>query len=90
MAVSDFVLISNMFLQVVVAAPGHRCREIGLWREVIFDFDLSRFNTTGFVRFSLLYRHHRALIFPDYRRSIRTKQKNYQGRNQGSEHMTQK
>jgi len=34
-AVSDFALISNRFLQVVVAAPGHGCREIGLWREII-------------------------------------------------------
>jgi len=41
--VSDFALISNRFLQVVVTAPGHGCRERGLWREIICDFDLLRF-----------------------------------------------
>ena len=35
MAVSDFALISSRFLQVVVTAPGHGGREIGLWREII-------------------------------------------------------
>jgi len=34
-AVSDFALISNRFLQVVVAAPGHGGREIALWRDII-------------------------------------------------------
>jgi len=34
-AVSDFALISSRFFQVVVAAPAHGGREIGLWREII-------------------------------------------------------
>jgi len=35
-AVFGFALIySEWFLQVVVAAPGYRGREIGLWREII-------------------------------------------------------
>jgi len=64
-AVSNFALICNRFLQVVVAVPGHRCSEIGLSREIIFDFDLSRFNATGFVRSSSLYRPRGVSIFPD-------------------------
>ena len=59
-------------------------REVGLWREIIFDFDLSHFNTTGFVCSSSLYRPCKASIFPDRRRSIGTKEKNKQDRNQGS------
>jgi len=42
-AVSFFALISYLFLQVVVTAPGHGDRERGLWREIIYDFDLLRF-----------------------------------------------
>jgi len=34
-AVSNLALISSRFLQVMVAAPGHGGREIGLWREII-------------------------------------------------------
>ena len=73
----------------LVAAPVHGCREVGLWREIIFDFDLSRFNTTGFVRSSSPYRPRGVSIFPDRRRSIRTKERNKQDRNQGSQCMTQ-
>ena len=51
-------------LQVVVAAPVHGGREIGLWREIIFDYDLMHFNTTGFVRSSSPYHPHGAPIFP--------------------------
>ena len=35
-------LISNRFLQVVVAVPGHGCREGGLWREIICNLNLLR------------------------------------------------
>jgi len=52
---------------------------VGLRR--IFDFDLSRFNTTGFMRSSSPYHPHGASIFPDCRRSICTKEKNKQDRN---------
>ena len=76
-------------LQGVVAAPVHWGREIGLWRVIIFDFDLSRFNTTGFVRSSSPYCPRGVSIFPDRRRSIRTKEKNKQDRNQGLQRMTQ-
>ena len=79
-----FALISYLFLQVVVIAPGHEDRDRGLWREIIFDFDLSCFNTTGFVRSSSPYHPCGASIFPDCQRSIRTKEKNKQDRNQGS------
>jgi len=41
-AVSDFALISSRFLQVVVTAPGHGGREIGLWREIICNFNQLR------------------------------------------------
>ena len=74
MAVSGFALISNRFLQVVVAAPGHGGREIGLRREIIFDYDLMRFNTTGFVRSSSPYHPHGAPTFPSAKRSKRTKE----------------
>ena len=54
---------------------------LGVLEWILFDFDLSRFNTTGFVRSSSLYRPHGVSIFPDRRRSMRTKEKNKQDRN---------
>jgi len=39
-------------------------REVGLWREIIFDFDLLHFNTTGFVRSSSPYHPRGVPIFP--------------------------
>jgi len=70
-------------------SAGHGDREVGRWREIIFDFDLSRFNTTGFVRSSSPYHPRGVSIFPDRRRSIHTKERNKQDRNQGSQCMTQ-
>jgi len=78
-AVFGFALISSGVLQVVVAAPVHGGREIGRWREIIFDFDLSRFNTTGFVRSSSPYRPRGVSIFPDRRRNIHTKERSKTG-----------
>jgi len=72
----------------VVAAPVTG-KEVGLWREIIFDFDLSHFNTTGFVRSSSPYRPGGVSIFSDRRRSIHTKERSKQDRNQGSQRMTQ-
>ena len=46
---------------------------------IIFDYDLMRFNTTGFVRSSSPYHPRGASIFPDHRRSIRTKEKEQAG-----------
>jgi len=89
-AVSCLALIVLGSLQVLVAEPVHRCRDVGLWREIIFDFDLSRFNTTGFVRSYSPYRPRGVSIFPDRRRSMHTKERNKQDRNQGSQRMTQK
>jgi len=62
-AVSDFALISSRFLQVVVAAPGHGGREIGLWREIIFYYDQMRVDPTGLVHSSSPYHPHGAPIF---------------------------
>ena len=62
-AVSFFALIVSVSLLVLVAAPGHGYREVGLWREIICDFDLLRFNTTGFMRSSSPYHPHGAPIF---------------------------
>jgi len=70
-------------------SAGHGDREVGLWRERIFDFDLLRFNTTGFVRSSSPYRPHGVSIFPDRQRSIHTKKRKKQDRNQGSQCITQ-
>jgi len=64
-AVFGFALISaKRFIRVVVIAPGHGGREIGLWREIIFDYDLMRFDTTGLVRSSSPYHPRGAPIFP--------------------------
>ena len=60
-------------------SAGHGDRQIGLWREILFDFDLSRFNTIGFMRSSSPYHPHGVSIFPDRRRSIRTKEKEQTG-----------
>jgi len=55
---------------------------LGVLEWIIFDFNLSPFNTTGFVRSSLPYRPRGVSIFPDRRRGIHTKKKNKQDRNQ--------
>jgi len=51
------------------------CREVGVWREIIFDFDLLCFNTTGFVRSSSPYHPRGVPIFPVRQRSNRTKER---------------
>jgi len=86
---SHMSCMDSLFLGSGGCTAGHGDREVGLWREIIFDFDLSRFNTTCFVCYSSPYCPRGVSIFPNRRRSIHTKEKNKQDRNQGSQRMTQ-
>ena len=64
-AVFGFALISSKrFLQIVVVAPDDGGREICLWREIIFDYDLMHCDTSGLVYSSSPYYPHGAPIFP--------------------------
>ena len=44
--------VISMVLLRVVAAPVYKCREIGLWREIICNFGLLHSATTGYMRSS--------------------------------------
>jgi len=58
--------VGSLFLWGLLVPLPVTGREVGLWREIIFDFDPSCFNTTGFLRSSSLYRPRGVSIFPDH------------------------
>ena len=80
-AVFGFAYSSKGLLRVVVAAPGHGGREIGLWREIICNFNLLR---SALQAMHAPPRHTAPMGFPSFQSRPKSQNKTKQTRGEES------